>query len=79
MDGSGYPPEIMHREGVEIMICQGLGKRAIGMFKDLGINVFIGAFGTVRDAVHAYKVGILKKADETNACGKHAFGDRHHH
>jgi len=57
MGGIGDPPEIMAREGVNIMVCQGLGQRAISMFKNLGIAVYIGASGTVRDAVDMFKQG----------------------
>jgi len=78
MNGSGYPPEMMQREGVNVMICQGLGRRAIDMFDGFGIEVYIGATGKVRDAVDAFKKGILKKANSDNACGKHAFRDQHH-
>jgi predicted Fe-Mo cluster-binding NifX family protein len=78
MGGHGDPPEIMAREGVNVMICQGLGRRAISMFEELGIEVYIGAVGTVRDAVAAFKLGRLQKATVDDACGKHAFRDRHH-
>ena len=77
MGGQGDPPQIMAREGVNVMICQGLGRRAINMFEDLGITVYIGASGTVRDAVNTFKQGNLQKASESDACGKHAFRDRH--
>ena len=77
MGGQGHPPEIMAREGVNVMICQGLGRRAISMFEDLGIDVYIGASGTVREAVDTFKQGKLQKASESDACGKHAFRDHH--
>jgi len=79
MGGQGNPPEIMAREGVNAMVCQGLGRRAISLFEDLGIDVYIGASGTVKDAVEAFKEGKLQKADASNACGRHAFRDQHHH
>jgi len=77
--GEGNPPEIMAREGVNVMVCQGLGRRAITMFEELGIDVYIGASGTVKDAIDAFKQGHLQKANSSNACGKHAFRDQHHH
>ena len=77
--GQGYPPEIMHKEGVDIMVCRGLGRRAITMFEQMGIDVYIGASGSVKDAVDAFKQGILQKAGEQDACGQHAFRDNHHH
>ena len=79
MGGQVDPPEIMAREGVSVMICQGLGRRAINMFESLGITVYIGASGMVRDAVDMFKKGNLQKASESDGCGKHTFRDRHHH
>ena len=79
MGGIGYPPEIMMREGVSVLVCRGLGRRAIGMFEETGIEVYIGASGTVKDAISAYKEGRLHKADSNDACGRHAFRDQHHH
>jgi len=78
MGGQGDPPEIMVREGVNVMVCQGLGRRAISMFEGFGIAVYIGAAGSVRDVVAAFKQDRLQKATVDDACGKHAFRDRHH-
>jgi len=79
MGGQGQPPEIMAREGVNIMVCRGLGRKAITMFEELGIDVYIGASGTVKDAVNAFKQKKLQKASIDDACGQHAFRDQHHH
>ena len=76
--GQGNPPEIMAKEGVNAMVCQGLGRRAIALFEELGIDVYIGASGTVQDAISAFKEGKLQKADTSDACGRHAFRDQHH-
>jgi predicted Fe-Mo cluster-binding NifX family protein len=79
MGGVGYPPEIMEREGVNVLVCRGLGKRAISMFAATGIDVYIGASGTVKDAISAFQQGLLQKAGFGDACGQHAFRDQHHH
>ncbi len=81
MGGRGYPPELLTREGVNVMLCSGLGRRAIDMFSDFGITVYIGATGKVKDAINAYKNGDLKKANEGDACKEHAFRgqDQHKH
>lgn len=73
MGGAKNPPEILVEHGVNVMICQGLGRRAIAMFCDFGIDVYIGASGTVKDAIEAYKKGVLQKAAEGDACQRHAF------
>ena len=79
MGGVGYPPEIMVKEGVHVLVCRGLGRRAISMFDESGIEVYIGASGTVKDAISAFQNGQLQKAGITDACGQHAFRDQHHH
>jgi predicted Fe-Mo cluster-binding NifX family protein len=83
MGGRGYPPQIIVKTGAEVMLCSNLGRRAIAMFEDLGIMVYVGAYGTVRDAVQMWKEGQLQAATDENACRQHAFireghGDHHH-
>jgi predicted Fe-Mo cluster-binding NifX family protein len=79
MGGHRQPPEILQSKGINVMICRGLGRRAIAMFQDFGINVHIGATGTVREAIDAFKSGQLQRAGIGNACEQHAFRDHHHH
>jgi predicted Fe-Mo cluster-binding NifX family protein len=78
MGGHGNPPEILKRNGVDVMICQGLGRRAIELFDQIGIEVYIGAHGRVRDAVDAYKNGKLQQATMDDGCQKHQFRSHHH-
>lgn len=73
MGGQGYPPELLHAAGAEVLLCQGLGSRAIQMFRDSGIKVYVGAFGTVKDALESFKSGELSEASEDGACSRHAF------
>jgi len=76
MDGSGYPPELMQKKGVDIVICSNLGRRAVGMFEEFGVEVYIGAKGTVKDAIEMWNNNMLKMATEKNACKQHAFRKR---
>jgi len=69
--GQGYPPEIMQKEGTEVMLCSGLGPRAITMFETFGIEVFVGASGTVKNAIAMWKDGKLQEATDANACRDH--------
>jgi len=73
MGGQGYPAEILGNMGIDVMLCGGLGRRAIMMFEERGIMVYVGASGTVRDAVEAYKNKKLEAATDENACAQHAF------
>lgn len=73
MGGQGYPPELLHTAGVEILLCRGLGRRAVAMFEEMGIRVFVGAHGTVEEALHLWRQGGLQEATDENACQQHAF------
>jgi len=86
MGGTGYAPDLISKAGAEVMLCGGLGRRAIGMFEQACIKVYMGASGTVRDALEMYKSGRLTMATEDTACQQHAFrgegtgeGHGHHH
>ena len=79
MGGSGDPPEIMKKEGVCAMLCRGLGRRAIDLFQQLGIDVYIGASGSVRDTIEAFKQGQLQQATMGDGCQQHTFGNHNHH
>jgi predicted Fe-Mo cluster-binding NifX family protein len=71
MGGIGLPPELIAKKGVHVMLCSGLGPRAIQMFEQFGIEVFVGASGTVKDAINAWKSGKLQLATDENACKEH--------
>ena len=69
--GPGKPPEILASNKVEIMLCSGLGPRAIHLFESYGIEVFVGASGTVRNVIERWKNGNLREATDANACKEH--------
>ena len=71
--GTGYPAQNIAKLGVDIMLCGGLGKRAITMFEEAGIMVYMGATGTVKDAIGAWEKEALTPATDETACAQHAF------
>ncbi len=80
--GSGYPAEILANAGINVMVCGGLGSRAISMFEQSGVMVYIGARGTVKEALDMWKAGQLTAATNEDACAQHAFrgdgiGEKH--
>jgi len=76
--GQGYPPEIMQGAGVEVMLCSGLGQRAIMMFQEYGIRVYVGAYGAVKNAINLWEKGQLQEATDETACRQHVFrGEKH--
>jgi len=75
MGGSGYPAEILANLGINVLLCSGLGRRAIQMFTERGIEVCTGFAGTAGQAFEAWKAGGLTTAAEGDACTKHEFHD----
>ena len=77
MGGAGYPAEILAGLGIDVLLCSGLGRRAIQMLTESGIEVCTGNSGTARQAIESWKAGGLPTAAEGDACTKHAFHDHH--
>ena len=71
MGGKGLPTETMFAEGVQVMIVGGLGPKAVQALNHAGIEVFVGAAGTVRDAIDGWKEKMLARAYLDNACKEH--------
>ena len=69
--GTMTPAEILINAGTDVVLCGGLGRRAVRRFEDSGIAVMVGAEGTVKDALLAYREGRLAPADEESACPGH--------
>jgi predicted Fe-Mo cluster-binding NifX family protein len=70
--GVGLPVDLLAKAGVNVMLCGGIGKGAAAMCQRSGIDVFIGASGTVRDAINAWKSGALSKATQDGNCDSHS-------
>jgi predicted Fe-Mo cluster-binding NifX family protein len=77
--GVGLPPELMANNGVNIMLCGGLGRKAVSMFEQYDIDVFVGAQGTIQNALDAWKEGKLQRANQENACSSHDHHHNHDH
>jgi len=76
--GSGLPGEILSGLGIDVLLCSGLGRRAIGILTGNGIEVSVDMSGTAGEAIEAWKKGNLSEASEKDACQEHAFRDHHH-
>jgi len=71
MGGVGAPPEHIARTGSKVLVCSGLGRKAIVMFEGFGVEVFVGAQGNVKDALDLWREGKLERASDINACKQH--------
>lgn len=71
MGGNGLPVDALRGKDVQVVIAGSLGPKAISAFQQLGIRVFVGAAGTVKDAIDDWMDGFLTEASIDNACREH--------
>lgn len=69
--GRQTPAGLIAEAGASVVLCSGLGRRAVSFFAEAGIEVFMGAEGTVQDALEEYRQGKLPVATEAAACPGH--------
>jgi predicted Fe-Mo cluster-binding NifX family protein len=74
--GKGLPPEILQRN-IDVMVCSALGRKAVRLFEELGIRVYIGATGTVKYALDRFASNQLQEATDETACREHRFHGQH--
>ena len=66
--GRGLPPELMKKYGADVLLCKGLGSRALNLCKELGIDVYVYQAERVKDIFELWKNNKLKKASIENVC-----------
>ncbi len=85
--GHGALAGLLLREGVEVLICGGIGGGAQGALAEAGIELLGGVSGGADDAVRAYLAGNLSydpqvrchhhDHGEGHGCGNHDHGEGH--
>lgn len=68
--------QIIASKGVKLLITGNVGPNAFGALSAAGIEIAIGVFGTVRDAVEKFKKGELKKTGVPTVGGHFGMGGR---
>jgi len=71
MGGVGLPPELMKKHGANILLCRGLGSRALNLCAELGIEVYVCQAETVKEIFELWRNNKIKKADTDDACKEH--------
>jgi predicted Fe-Mo cluster-binding NifX family protein len=75
MGGQGMPADLLADSGADVVLCTGLGRRAIGLLSQHGIVVHRVEPGTVRQAVAEWKRGELDAVTDDDACTRRVFHD----
>ena len=75
MGGAGIQSgQFMVNKDVKVVLTGNVGPNAFQTLKAAGIKVFIGASGSVKEAVNKYKKGELKSADDPSVDKKFGMG-----
>jgi predicted Fe-Mo cluster-binding NifX family protein len=56
----GVLPELLHKHGVEIVIVDSIGRKAIDLFDAMGIKVITGAKGLIEESLRCFLNGTLQ-------------------
>lgn len=77
----GQVPGFIKKQGVEVMISGGMGRRAMQFFEEYDIQPFTGAQGTAKEVLGRYLDGDLPEAEPCRESVEHGKGrgHRHHH
>jgi predicted Fe-Mo cluster-binding NifX family protein len=87
----GFIPQFLHQQGVECIICGGMGRRAIDFFNEYNMQTIIGVTGKIDEVLEKLTSGTLEGGEslckpgagkgyglEKSECD-HADGDNHNH
>jgi predicted Fe-Mo cluster-binding NifX family protein len=69
--GSCSPASLLAEKGTNVMICKGMGRRAISFFSQSNIEVYICDNGKVSNIVDMYKNNQLRKMNLDDGCQGH--------
>lgn len=69
--GVKQPPEVIHDNGADALLCTGIGPKAIEFCKKLGIKVFVGRGGTIKQIFESWNNDELTRASADEACEEH--------
>ncbi len=67
----GQVPGFIHSQGADVMLTGGMGRRALGLFEQCGVEAVTGASGTVRHALERYLGGELHGAEPCRKSAGH--------
>ncbi|WP_440952821.1 NifB/NifX family molybdenum-iron cluster-binding protein [Methanococcoides sp. FTZ1] len=76
--GKGFPHELLVKAGVDIVLCSGVGQKIVDLLNKNDIDIFVGADGTVQEAIDSWRSGKLYRAGSVNVNKDRGFGLTQH-
>jgi predicted Fe-Mo cluster-binding NifX family protein len=75
--GQCDPSEAVQAQAAEVVVCRGLGRRALDRLQSIGVEVFVTQEATARRAIEANEAGRLDAMTHERECD--GQGDCDHH
>ena len=69
--GSCLPAKLFEEKDITIMLCQAIGQGALTQISKQNITVYIGATGTVQEAIDSFQSKQLQVATINTVCSNH--------
>jgi len=71
MPGTCYPLKVLENKNINIVVCTGMGARAVQKLNEGGIKAYRAKFETAEEIVKGHKEGVLEEITIKNACTDH--------
>ena len=71
MGGQVLPPQLLKQNNIDILLCQGIGPKAIELCQNLNIDVYVSFSSTVEELFRKWQQQNLKKASLDDSCKEH--------
>jgi predicted Fe-Mo cluster-binding NifX family protein len=69
--GQCHPLQSIASQQVDVVLCGGIGRRALDLLEQAGMQVCLASAGTADGAIRAYSAGTLAQLDPGDACQQH--------
>jgi predicted Fe-Mo cluster-binding NifX family protein len=71
MHGTCHPMSVLVGKNIDVVVCGGLGVRAIQNLNEEGIKVYRATAGVVEEIISQYEHGRFEEITIENACSQH--------
>ena len=75
--GACQPIDVISKYNIQVVITNGMGKRAVQLLNDGGVKVYLLNGNTVDEAIKKFEANDLVELTIQNACGLHGHDHEH--
>ena len=71
MGGEGLPPDLLKKNNIDVLLCRGIGPKAIELCNQFSIKTYVDNSKTVKEIFNNWKKNELSKATLDDSCKEH--------